>query len=477
MKKNTLLSILFISLSITFINCNRNLSKTSDSTVYPTATKYATILYTAQVTEKVGSTSKLADHFVIKGDGKLKWQTNITESGEYDVVLSYSVRKGGVTAKVSTGNSSISDLLSITEGVYVENKEWYQFNCERKLLTNKLNLNEGKNLIELSLDAPTDDFQTIIFNLELIPANKKALVIKEATKARKARPQMDWFASMKYGMMFHWTSLTTPATGPLKPYKEAVRDFDVKAFLNMVEKTGSDYIIFTGNWAETYIPAPLKQWEKEYPGHTTNRDLLSEISDGLKKMNKRLILYLSTHVYAQFNKVDDDKFERLNNELIAEIGERYKDKIDGYWFDGWYQSYQKHPNFNFERFYNTCKIGNPNRLLALNSWLYPNVTEWQDYWAGEVYTPGEIPMDRIIKNGPGKGLQFQSLLALEGDWSHTALNTKIRSPRLKTENIIDYINGCQGKGPVTINIEIYQDGSISDEALAVMEKIKQRFNK
>lgn len=110
---------------------------------------------------------------------------------------------------------------------------------------------------------------------------------------------MNWFSCMKYGVMFHWTSLTTAPVGPLEPYKQAVEDFNVHDFVNMVERTGADYVIFTGCWAETYIPAPLQKWEKEYPGHTTSRDLISEISDSLNKKGIKLFLYLSKHVYAK----------------------------------------------------------------------------------------------------------------------------------------------------------------------------------
>ena len=106
--------------------------------------------------------------------------------------------------------------------------------------------------------------------------------------------------------------------------------------------------------------------------------------------------------------------------MLSEIGARYKEKIAGYWFDGWYQSYQKHPGFDFEKFYNVCKIGNPNRWVALNSWLYPIVSEWQDYWAAEFYSPGIAPENTIVKSGPGKGLRFHSLIAFQGDWVHSS---------------------------------------------------------
>ena len=116
-------------------------------------------------------------------------------------------------------------------------------------------------------------------------------------------------------------------------------------------------------------------------------------------------------------------------------------------------------------------------MVALNSWLYPIVSEWQDYWAAEVYSPGTTPENTIVKSGPGKGLRFHSLIALQGDWVHSSLNSKVHPNRLSPEELINYISACEGKGPVTINIEIYQDGTIGEESMATMEKIKQQLKK
>jgi len=469
--------LLIVIIGICSMQCDGNLYQNINAKIFPTATKYATILYATEVNTKEGSIKNLAGHSVIKGTGQFNWKQDISIDGEYEMVLSYSVRKDGASASVSSGINAVTNSLGVTGGVYEQGRDWYNFNCERKLFTGNLKLKKGINSITLEVKAPVDTFETVIYTLELIPESKKTAVLKDIAEARAARPQIGWFSTMKYGVMFHWTSLTTPPTGPLKPYKDAVKEFDVHAFVNMVERTGADYVIFTGCWAETYIPAPLQQWEKEYPGHTTERDLVTEISDSLKKRNIRFFLYLSTHVYAKYDKVNTKEFERLNYELISEIGERYKDKIAGYWFDGWYQSLQKHPDFDFEKFYRVCKIGNPNRLVALNSWLYPIVSEWQDYWAAEVYSPGTTPENTIVKSGPGKGLQFHSLIALQADWAHTSLNSKVDPNRLSAEEAIKYISACEGKGPVTINIEIYQDGTIGEESLAEMEKIKQELNK
>ncbi len=44
------------------------------------------------------------------------------------------------------------------------------------------------------------------------------------------------------------------------------------------------------------------------------------------------------------------------------------------------------------------------RIIAVNSWIYPNVTEWQDYWAGEVASPVKLPVNGTNERGPGQGL-------------------------------------------------------------------------
>jgi Alpha-L-fucosidase len=280
---------------------------------------------------------------------------------------------------------------------------------------------------------------------------------------------------MQYGVMFHWTAQSMPKTGKQKSYKDAVKDFDVDKFASMVKKTGADYVIFTANHASPHFPAPLTEWEKIHPGWTTERDLISEMADALQKNNIKLILYFATHAYGKFMTVDEAEFTRINETLISEVGNRYKDKVVGYWLDGWYQCFNKFPGFDFESFYKCSKAGNANRLLALNSWLYPTITVWQDYWAGEVFSSSVSPKSSIIKEGPGKGLQFQALLALEGDWVHTKENKEIPPPVIETSYLINLIQSCQGKGPVTLNVLIYQDGSISEKSMDVLKTLRKTF--
>jgi hypothetical protein len=449
-----------------------------ETTQSVTPTKYAIVLYSDEVTATNGNNQKMGSHFVIKGSGSLSWKRDITAAGDYEIAVSYSAKAGGSKIKVFTAQDSIQSVLAVTASYYSANQsEWSSFNCERKLVNGILHLSAGANNIKVDITG-VKGTEINLYAIELIPVAKKNLISKDFAKAAKAKPDMSWFTKMPYGLMFHWTSQSAPENGPIKPYNEAVNAFDVGAFTTMVKKTGASYVIFTTNHAEPYFPAPLKTWEAEFPNHTTKRDLVAEIADSLSRHDIKLILYLATHIYSKFDKVDDADFNRLNFSLLSEIGERYKKKVVGYWLDGWYQSYAKHPSFDFEKLYKVSKAGNPNRLLTLNSWLYPTVSNWQDYWAGEVYKIGNPTTERILKNGPGKGLPAQHLIVMENDdWLHQPLNTKIYNPSINADELTSFISKNIGKGPVTINIQIYQDGRISEEALKVMETVKQNLKK
>ncbi len=457
-----------------------SVNQKTDKKLLPT--KYAVILYGNQVSDTSGNNKMLASHWQNIGGGTFTWKKEINDDGDYEVAISYSTNKAGTVAKISAdtsnSNNSVVATLQVTSGYYPEGKEWYKFNCERRQIPGTLHLQKGQNIISLQLITKQADDGIIVYAVELLPVKQKAAIEEDRIRAQKMRSNTDWFAKIPYGVMFHWTSQSAPEQGPLKPYNEAVNAFDVGAFVNMVVKTGAGYVILTTNHAEPYFPAALKEWEKVYPGHTTKRDLIEEIADSLQKHCIKLFLYMATHIYAKYDSVSDAEFKRLNYTLVGEVGERYKKKVAGFWFDGWYQCYKRHPDFDLEQFHKICKTGNPDRLICLNSWLYPIISLWQDYWAGEVYTIGKPQKHQIIEDGPGRGLQTHNLVVMETeDWLHTSLNTKIPPPHLKPDELINFISKSKGKGPVTINIQIYQDGKISNDALSVMEQVKKALGK
>ena len=480
MKKQQLVNLVNIMMlaiaMVTMSQCQKSIDNAELQ--YPIATKYAIILRATKAELEGNKVLPMVAHCRINGDAKLKWNVEIEQGDKFDLILNYSVLESGANIDISSAKQIVTHNLEITEGRAIKFPFNWRLNMERKLV-GQIDMKKGLNKLSLALKVPDEQFETNIYTLELVPVSKKKSIAEDLKRLETIRPDMGWFSNLNYGAMFHWTSETMPREGEAKPYQDAVKDFDVDAFVNMVEKMGVNYIIFTGCHAQPHFPAPLEQWEKEYQGMTTQRDLIAEIADACHQKDIKFILYLSTHVYAKLKKADLKEFERLNFELISEVGNHYKEKIDGYWFDGWYQCNEKFPEFNYEKFYEICKVGNPNRVMCLNTWLYPISTPWQDYWAGEIYTEGVPQSQSVCQTGPAKGLQFHHLVVLQTaeGWVHTKKNAEMASPSYTLEELINYISSCKGIGPITLNMGIYQDGTVGKETLTLMSKVKSHFDK
>jgi len=350
-------------------------------------------------------------------------------------------------------------------------------NYERHLLKGTLPLKKGENEITFVLNQPEPGATLHFRALELNTAFDKENIQAEEKRAHEARANMEWMRKSGYGLMFHWTSQSLPLKGPHKSYAQAVRDFNVTAFADMVEKTGAAWIFITVGHAESYCPAPVKAWERLHPGKTTKRDLLMELAEALNDRGIKLMFYLNSPLMAHMKEATTAEYMENHRNLLSEFGNRYGDKLAGYWFDSWYQGYQTFPDFDFEELMTLCRIGFSNRPYCLNSWVYPAVTPWQDYWAGEVGSP-IVPADEPLMNrGAGKGLPYHALLMLEGGWVYGRKNpnaTGIPAPRTSGEKLGSYIKECMNHGGVvTVNLMISQEGKISDKTVAVMEKVRR----
>ncbi len=448
----------------------------ADEVDLPLATHYSTILYATQTTSDEGETEVLASHKVINGAAHFTWNADAIVAGDYLVVVNYSSDLGDISVEVDSAASSVVGTLGPTERVFPATDLWYQRSFARHQLPGSLRVRAGDKAVGLTVTSASSEDVVAVRALELLPTSDVADARAEVESAKLARPDPEWFSDLRYGLMFHWTSQSAPRSGASLDYATAVKEFDVQAFVQMVDSTGADYIIFTANHADPHFPAPLDDWEKLHHGQTTQRDLIREIADGLKQRNIMLILYFATHVYADLENADKDHFVDANLRLLTEVGDRYGRSVVGYWLDGWYQAAERFGDLPYERVYRASKAGNPGRLLALNSWIYPVVSPWQDYWAGETYSIPVAPSARIIEIGPGAGLRYHGLLALEGGWVHTEHDTAIPAPVLETDKLLEFIDASAGNGPVTLNVLIYQDGTISELSMNVLKKIRDHLS-
>ena len=404
------------------------------------------ILYADQSASRQGSISIQNGGATWSGATSMRWNINVTAAGNYKFFIQNAVSRAaeGMAMRISSqSGSTLNFALRQTFGIP---QGW-----ERDTIAGTLALPAGSQWIELGTAGTPTGTVMGLRGLEIYPAAAEAAMAATTARAKAARPNTDWMLRAKYGLMFHWNPLSVDQNNNLVPYATMVRNFNVSAFANMVKETGAGYVLFTFTHGGNTAPAPLTTWN----GPTTQRDLIMEIADSLNTKGIKLMLYGGQWA--------------LN--IMTELGTRYGEKVSGYWFDGGWTTTHNNPNYDSEAFYRACKAGNPNRVIALNYWVYPNDTEWQDYWAGEVAGLATIPSSRYATEGPIHGLQSHMLILMEDNWWMDSNNERTM---LSRNQLSPYVTRAMGKGvAVTINVMIYPDGTILPSSMAVLKGLSE----
>lgn len=404
---------------------------------------------------------------VIDGESTATWMARIDREGEYRASIVYSGDTPGAPFTLALGSSVVNGTLAVQTGVF----EDPLMDFGPTIAIESIRLPRGSLRVKLRIPNGNAHLRIRSIDIEPMPTARAAM---RERKVAQQPANTDWLAHAAYGVMFHWTSESTPRRGPALPYQRAVDAFDVAAFTEMVESTGARYVIFTVNHAQPHCPAPIKSWERIHPGSTTKRDLLGEIAQALEARNIRLMLYIASHTVGKLRVATGAEYLRTHKDILQEIGQRYGTRVAGYWFDGWYQTLEAYPEINPRDLVPYVRAGNPSRLVAFNSWVYPIESPWQDYWAGEV---GEIvrpATSRYIASGTAIGLQSHFLLFADAPWVHSLPDTEMEPLRFSDESLIEFVRKNAGKeAAVTINLGIYQDGSIGEAARRQMVALRQ----
>ncbi|WP_170126353.1 alpha-L-fucosidase [Arenibacter echinorum] len=361
-----------------------------------------------------------------------------------------------------------------------------------RLSIGKVMLKKGVNTVQMIV-RKTQGFK--LSSIELTqPEVQKS--IQDYTLKNRQNP--DWFRDAGYGLMFQWTNRATPEKGDtIKNWEDKVNDFDVERFANMVEQTGASYVLWSITWGQQYISAPIKSLDKLIKGRTTKRDLLGEMADVLDKKGIKLIFYYH-YGYDCYHSVDSDWMEASGGykadktelyynitNILSEIGKRYKRKLHGWWFDGAQRYYDCHFDGTtggilsapFKKISQAAKSGNSERIIAYNSWILPRLTEYQDYFAGEGLAQFEELKEGVFQEGLQKGLMAHTCFPLEKRWGHIDKNSKIVSPNYSAEILISQIKYAQEhRYPLSINLEMYEDGSVSPESLELLKTIQKTMS-
>jgi hypothetical protein len=433
--------------------------------LYTIKSDNVTVLYADKYTSTQGAISIQNQGSTWTGTSSMRWTINVTKAGNYKFYILNSVSNlsSGISMRISSQSGNVLNFtLRQTSGLL----EGY----ERDTILGTLTLPQGTQWIELaSVNVQSGRSVMRFRGIEMFPEDVESKITAECARAKASRANTDWMLEAKYGVMFHWTTNSINQQGNKVPFDQMVSGFNIQRFANMIVEMGAGYVIFTTGHVVSTFPAPLKSWEKYHPGLTTQRDLIMEMADSLNVRGIKLLLYFPPQ-FAWVNNTNAG-FTTAIKEMLTEIGERYGSKISGYWFDGYYQAAEMYPDFRFDSLYLFCKVGNPNRLIALNSWIYPIVTPWQDYWAGEAAGLVPVPQTRYLTEGSGTGLQSHLLVILEPNWWMDQLG---RSPSYNGQTMANYVTQCIRNGvAITINTMIYVDGTILPASMDVFRYIKQ----
>ncbi|MCL2488919.1 MAG: alpha-L-fucosidase [Oscillospiraceae bacterium] len=299
-----------------------------------------------------------------------------------------------------------------------------------------------------------------------------------------------WLAESGYGLFFQYGVWGYPQFGPKKSAEAATNDFDVKRFINMVESTGSKYVIWSLTWWEYRMQMPVEAVDR-IMGHsrfTTERNLVGEIAQALKDRGIGFFLYYHQGMqqeptwkakqnwpesFTTTGGGDRSTFFDNWEAVITEIGETLGENLDGWYFDDGC-TYWPAP---FERLGAAAKTGNPNRILSYNSWYATRYTEFQETVFNEdTWAPANAnaPTNEhgIVMAGREKGLLYSGMPTLEGWWGIEHANQTIELKHNASTIIANVRNAMNRKVPLALNIQMWEDGTVGADTLQALIALK-----
>jgi hypothetical protein len=401
------------------------------------------------------------------------WTVTATERADYAVnVLVRQKSRAALRLELAAAGKTLAAPIA------PDARHW-----QRVKIAGLLPLGKGAHEISLRLlpTTGTGAFDAQVHAVEFVrPAVRDAL----HDNALRVRADPTWFQQARYGMMVHWTKESMPLHGAPKPYDQAVADFDAEAFADQMRQTGAGFVVFTTAHALQYFPAPLAALEKVLPGRTTKRDLVADLAAALGRRGMKLFIYYHLGAIndtawlkaSGFWETDTTGFFNNWQAIVSEAGERYGDKLAGWWFDDGAVTYY-YRSAPWEKLNRAAKAGHPQRLVGFNPWELNSPTEFQDFFCGEGFQEPQGFNRLLTPQGNGRypsgtheGLQASACLIVERDWVHARRDTPLAGPRWNPTQLAGLIHGFIAHNNVPVfNLEITQDGRLSPESLALFQ--------
>ena len=408
----------------------------------------------------------------------ITWDVEVPREDHYRVnVLLCQESPQKVMLEVGSGENRIT-------GVADPDKPQIKF-WKRLPMDGLLHLSKGKQTLVLRARAlaGAEPFNLVLRSIELVLPDVQQRLQQQALRQRA---DVTWLQERKFGIMAHWTSETCPRHGDRLPYDQAVAAFDVERFASQIDEAGARFVVLVTAHARQCIPAPIQALDRILPGRTTSRDLIAELITALDQRNVKLMLYYHLGSIGDpewcdvsgFWETDTRRFFQNWTAIVSEIGQRYGEKLAGWWFDDGTANYY-YRCAPWPQLYQAAKAGGSQRLVGFNAYTWPIPTEFMDYYTGEcVDDPvgyGWLPQNGngIYVDGPGLGFPACATNVVEGDWVHDKQDLEIGPPRWTIEQLRQYFAlSVAHRNVQMLNFEIYQDGSFSPRTVQLFALAK-----
>lgn len=300
--------------------------------------------------------------------------------------------------------------------------------------------------------------------------------------AEPNNPNTDWFSKAGYGVFVHYLAGLQNNAGAVNSlgketfWDQCVREFDVQRFADNMARAGAGYVIFTIMQRSRFLIAPNATFDRitgYKPGEAcATRDLVADLYQALHARGIPLMLYFTGD-----GPCDDPKAAaafgctyptntgcvRKWASVAREYGERYGDKVLGYWCDGCY------PFFGYDDeklgiMAEGLKAGSPLRIVALNVGVQDRVhayTRHEDFTTGEQNSFLDRPLARWVD-----GEQWHLLSFLGTGWAQPGV-------RYSKQQMIEYVAEVNRYGGVvSIDVMLYRDGDLDRSQLEVLRALR-----